>query len=166
MTWSKLKSLTEGHFSPSLAGRISLYSTRYGDCSCGRAWLTLDKETVANFCTMAFYNRASGRIYRRNDRWLTDAAVPDAPSSRKTIYENLPYGELSRQNAYRSCWEFVHDLTIEQALASEDPLIQTLAVLDKRLGKRRLRALDTSKLNPLAGKLYRIRLECEGIRRP
>ena len=41
---------------------------------------------------------------------------------------------MSRQDAYRACWEFVHDLSIDQSLADDDPLIQSLAVVDRRLG--------------------------------
>ncbi|WP_444875283.1 hypothetical protein [Microbulbifer okhotskensis] len=56
---------------------------------------------------------------------------------------------LSRQDAYQACGEFIHDLNIEQAFRSNDPLIQSLATLDKRLGKRRLREVDTALLHPL-----------------
>lgn len=73
------------------------------------------------------------------------------------------YGEMSRQDAYRACWEFVHDLSIDQSLADDDPLIQSLAVVDRRLGKRRLRDFDSSALHPLAKGLFEERLAAEGI---
>lgn len=69
------------------------------------------------------------------------------------------YGEFSRQDAYRACWAFVHDLDLEAALADNDPLVQTLAVVDRRLGKRRQSTLDRNSLHPLAAKLLELRLE-------
>jgi len=165
MKWSKLKSLVEERFSPSLNGRVAIYSTRYGNCTCGRAWITLDKEIIANFCTRAFWNRANGDYYRKDNRWVTDSPVPDhVLEAQKKSYGEVEYGELSRQDAYQSCWDFIHELTIEASIDSEDPLIQSLAILDKRLGKRRLQTLIDVNLHPLAKKLLFIRLESEGLK--
>ncbi|WP_445365370.1 hypothetical protein ACJJJB_19895 [Microbulbifer sp. ANSA001] len=167
MKWSKLKSLVEEKFSPSLDSSISINSTSYGNCSCGHAWLTLDKEVIANFCTRAFWNRACGNFYRKDNRWVTDSDVPEHVSEKQKLsYGEVEYGELSRQDAYEACWEFVHDLKVDEALDSKDPLIQSLATLDKRLGKRRLKEINTSNLHPLAKKLLSFRLEAEGIRAP
>lgn len=76
----------------------------------------------------------------------------------------MEYGELSRQDVYEACWSYVHNLTIDESISSEDPLIQSLAMLDKRLGKRRLKSIDQAKLHPLAKKLLTVRLESEGVR--
>lgn len=164
MKWSKLKALVEEKFSPSLENRISIYSTRYGNCTCGHAWLTLDKEIIANFCTMAFWNRANGDFYRKNDRWVSDSNIPNNVSEKqKMSYGEMEYGELSRQDAYLACWEFVHQLKVDEAINSEDPLIQSLATLDKRLGKKKLKCIDESTLHPLAKKLLAVRLKAEGL---
>lgn len=164
MMWSKLKSLVEAQFSEALQGRVSIYSTAYGGCSCGKAWITLDKERIALFCTRAFGRRARGQYQYKNNRWVTDAPVParigDAQNARYGLVE---YGELSRQSAYQSCWELVHDLSIDQAIASDDVLVQSLAMLDRRLGKRRLATLDVSSLPSLAKKLYAVRVSAEGM---
>lgn len=167
MRWSKLKSLVEARFAPSLGGRVAINSTAYGNCSCGHAWLTLDKEVVANFCTRAFWNRADGQIARKNNRWVTDSPIPDHISkAQNRRYGEMEYGELSRQDAYQSCWEFVHELSVEDALSADDPLIQTLAVLDSRVGKRRLKALSEDGFHPLAKKMLAARLDVEGVRAP
>lgn len=95
---------------------------------------------------------------------MTDSAVPshvsDAQNSR---YGEVEYGELSRRDAYQSCWEYVHDLSAEQALRSDDPLIQALATLDARIGKRRLKAIQFDTLHPLAARLLKVRMRAEGI---
>ena len=78
-------------------------------------------------------------------------------------YGEMEYGELSRQDAYLACWEFVHQLKVDEAINSEDPLIQSLATLDKRLGKKKLKCIDESTLHPLAKKLLAVRLKAEGL---
>ena len=150
MRWSKLKSLVEDKIAPSMKKRISVNSTRYGNCTCGRAWLTLDGKEIANFCTRAYYNAELGHV---------------DPAWRKTDAMLVNYGELSRQDAYESCWAFVHDLSIEEALKDPDPLVQSLAVLDARLGKRRFPQLETESLHPLARKLFQVRIEAEKAER-
>lgn len=156
MKWSKLKSLVEERFAESLADRLTINSTRYGNCTCGRAWLTLDGEEIANFCTRAFYNRYQ-YADKSKDRGVT------AEQAKRYAKQPVEYGELSRQDAYKACWEFIHDLTIDQALTDSDPLIQTLAVIDSRVGKKKLANLQTAKLHPLAQKLLSIRLQTEGL---
>ena len=53
------------------------------------------------------------------------------------------------------------ELSFDDALQSDDPLIQSLAVLDKRLGKRRLEQVKESPLHPLARRLLDARLGSE-----
>ncbi len=155
MKWSKLKCIVEDRFSPALGRRVSIHSTRYGNCTCGRAWITVDGEEVANFCTR-------GRANRLFDETLIQRGLPPEPCDRERDVP-LGYGELSRQDAYAACWAFVHDLSIEQALADSDPLVQTLAVLDSRFGKRRLSEFDATNMHPLAKKMFLVRLEAEGL---
>lgn len=149
MKWSKLRSLLEGNFATSISQRVSVHSTRYGNCSCGRAWITIDGIEIANFCTRAKSNRS----LRGNS--------PRSESLDKFSKTPVECGELSRQDAYDSRWDFVHRLSIDDALADKDPLIQTLAVLDKRIGKRKLKELDSNRLHPLANKLLKFRLDAE-----
>ena len=148
MRWSKLKNLVEERFAPSMKKRVSIKGTRYGNCTCGRAWLTLDGKEIANFCTRAYYNAELGHV---------------DPASRKTDVMLVNYGELSRQDAYESCWAFIHDLSIEEALKESDPLVQALAVLDARLGKRRFSEIHHEHMHPLARKLLEVRIEAEKV---
>ena len=161
MKWSKLKALVENKIAPSMSERFSINSTAYGNCSCGHAWITLDKEVVANFCTRAFWNRSPS--FDQEKKKFVAGEVPEG-ISKKYEKQLTEYGELSRQDAYQACWEFVHDLSAEQALASDDPLIQTLAVLDSRVGKRRLLKIDAKELHPLASKMLSERALVEGFR--
>ncbi|MDD9791778.1 hypothetical protein [Priestia megaterium] len=67
--------------------------------------------------------------------------------------------------------DLVHDafiqyphFSIEKALNSKDNIIQALSLLDKRLGKRKLEAMDSNLIvHPLIRKFYELRCEVEGI---
>lgn len=54
MRWTKLKQKVEQNFAESIASRVAIHSAAYGACTCGHAWITVDGEVIANFCTMAF----------------------------------------------------------------------------------------------------------------
>jgi hypothetical protein len=152
--WSKLKQRVEENFADDIKPRISIHSAAYGACGCGHAWLTLDGEVIANFCTRAHYNRFR---YGLKDN---DLGV-NAEQAKKYDGQYVEYGEMSRQDVYAACWAFIHNLGFDEALDSDDPLIQTLAVLDRRLGKRRFATVEGKNLHPLARKLFEKRIAAE-----
>jgi hypothetical protein len=152
MRWTKLKQLVEQGFAKSLAKRLTINSAAYGACTCGHAWLALDKIVIANFCTRAYWNHRMG--------------YPPEHPNKMYVDQFASYGEMSRQDAYKACWDFVHSLPINDALHDTDPLIQTLAVVDGRLGKRRLSEIDPATLHPLARTLLLERLRAENSRSP
>lgn len=147
MRWSRLKLLAEERLAKGLKGRITFNSARYGNCTCGRFWISVDGVELANLCTRAYYNRTEHEQKGASEESL-----------RKFSKMPVEYGEFSRQQAYEAIWEFVHDLSIEDALASPNPLHQMFAVIDSRLGKRRLDAIDPDALHPLARALLLFRL--------
>ena len=160
MKWSKLKSEIEARFCDSMQKRVTINSTRYGNCTCGHAWITLDKEIIANFCTRAFWN-TNPNFDETNQKWLQGNSINE--DNKKYGKLENSYGELSRQDVYESCWEFLHDLSIDQAIQSENPLIQSLSVIDKRLGKRKIIEIAENPLHPLARKLLNERIKTEKI---
>lgn len=159
MRWSKLRFLIERQLADSMQRRVSIYSAAYGNCSCGHAWITLDREVIANFCTRAHWNR------RSYDYKQSSYVERNLSKQEKQRYANqsVEYGDFSRQQLYLSCWTFIHDLSIEEALVSDNILIQSLALVDKRLGKRRLHKIDPAKLHPLARKLLNERVSTESL---
>ncbi len=154
MRWSKLKRLVEDGFDESIRGRVTVNSAAYGNCSCGHAWLTIDKELIANFCTRAHWRRKY--YHYKKGRYI----VRELTDGERSRYRNqfVEYGDYSRQDFYRACWSFVHELTIQDALSSSNVLIQCLAVLDKRVGKRRLRILASERRHLLVSRLLNERL--------
>jgi len=151
MRWSKLKKRIEDNFAVGVKYRVAIHSAAYGNCSCGHAWMTLDGDVIANFCTRALYNRF---LYghEENDRGLSTDEV------RRYKNQLVEYGELGRQDVYAACWEYIHDLSFDEALVSDGLFVQVLAVLDKRLGKRRFKKVMGADLHPLARKLLEVRI--------
>jgi hypothetical protein len=158
MRWSKLRTLILERFAEPLQGRLDIHSANYGNGRWGHAWLTLDGAVIANFCSDA--------------QWTVDYVVPrfgPEPGFKvgaNPIYDEqlTAYGERSRQQVYETLWDFVHSVPVEEALASDDMLFQALAIVDARVGKRRLAQLDPQKLHPLCGYLLMLRRgEAEGI---
>jgi hypothetical protein len=147
MKWSRLKSLAEERFAAEVKHRVALHSTAYGQCTCGRFWITVDGRELANLCTRAYWNRR---------RYGPDMASEQ--SLGKFAEMPVEYGEFSRQQAYQAVWQFVHDLSIDKALVSDNPLHQALAVLDARVGRRRLEQLEAQDLHPLVHALLEVRL--------
>jgi len=157
MRWSKLKKLVEDSFAESVKGRVHVYSTRY-QCSCGRGWITVDGSELADLST-----EVSGRkykaIYHESTRTICakHPAIPDAEREPGNVVEP---GEFSRFDLHEACWEYVHS-SVANSLSSNSPLIASLAVLNAKVGKGRLRRLAEQKLHPLTRALLEFRLRAE-----
>ncbi len=158
MRWSKLRQLVIERFAEPLQGRLDIHSAAYGNCSCGHVWLTLDGDVIANFCTRASAN-AEYVIPRQG------ADLPFKFAANAMYDEQLTaYGERSRQDVYRTLFDFVHSIPVEEALASDDMLFQALAIVDTRVGKRRLAQLEPETLHPLCAYLLMVRRgEADGV---
>jgi hypothetical protein len=112
----------------------------------GRVWITIDGREVANFCDY----RQRVQFYR----------LPPEQG-----YEELwSQGVYSRINLYQLL-EAYFSMSIDDALASDAMPVRALAMTDRRLGKRRLKAMTVGDdEHPLVQRLYRLRCEAEGIR--
>jgi len=72
-------------------------------------------------------------------------------------------GECDDYSALRDLEAFL-SLPIEEALVSPSPLVRGLAVVDRRVGKRRLRKLAEQRdEHPFVQQLYAARCAAEGI---
>ena len=158
MRWSKLKKLVEDTFADSVKGRVHIYSTHY-QCSCGRGWITVDGKELVDLSTML-----TGLIYRcayheaTKTDCVTHPAVPDEARKPGNLIEP---GEFSRFDLHEACWEYVHS-SVNSSVASANPLIVSLAVLNAKVGKGRLLKLAETSLHPLTRALLDVRLTAEG----
>lgn len=160
MQWSKLKSQVEGLFAESVQGRVRLHSTKYRRMHDqeGRAWITLDGEEILNMPHLFKW------LHERRTR-AEELAGPDNDSS---FWEDQAASQLQQESFFQqgdlgtAMFAYLH-LSIDDILASENPLIRAIGMLDRRVGKRRLPALAGSVNHPLVRLLYLFRCEAEGI---
>lgn len=166
MIWSKVKKNVENKFSEKLNNKIQLYITTYGtdyDISdlFNRGWITVNGKEVVNFSTPdSFY-------LNKNDYHFatpTNCAVPtEIEYEERTPGRLSEKGEFSKYDLSHCCYVYL-DLNIDEAINHKSPIINMLAVLDKRLGKRRLLKLNENELHPLVRYFLNLRLESENIK--
>ena len=162
MKWSKLKQNVQENFADSVKGRVEIFTTRYNkpNSSTGRAWITIDGIEIVNFSTMK-----SGQIYKciYHEATPTNCKThPKVEAENRTPGQLLEQGEFSRFDLHKCCFEYLN-LTVDEGLEHASPIINSLAVLDKRLGKRRLPLIDRQLLHPLTRRLLEFRLSVEGL---
>ncbi|MBU2714339.1 SF0329 family protein [Zooshikella harenae] len=160
MQWSKRKKKVEEFFSESVKGRVELRSTHYRGTHDeeGRGYITFDKTEIWSMCTLSFYSIEYERIEEIVER--EDITPYEA---QKIAHEELASeGKFNQYTYYSSLDEYCNN-SIEESIESENLLMRCLAMLDARLGKRRLRALDLSKESQKVLAFYKIRCECEGM---
>ena len=166
MQWSRLKSLVESRQAAALGGRVTLHQARYRRTQeeVGRVWLAVDGREVASFTTHMGWRRVrplADQLMDERDAWGTQAAYTAAASDAADRLRAA--GEFSDAAALADLEAYV-SLTVEDALASPSPLVRGLAMIDGRLGKRRLRTLALpADEHPMVRTLYALRCEVEGL---
>lgn len=170
MKWSQLKKRIEGGFADSVAGRVQVWTTRYRGAhdAEGEAWITIDKKRVSSMGTCSYYIAA----YHEQNRLCKDSGCEDYtdPEQQKGYHAAVheadrlvgEKGLFPLWHFNRALFEFLN-LSIDDAIASDDPIIRALATLDRRFGKRRLKTFDDSEQPPLVRTLYWFRCKAEGI---
>jgi hypothetical protein len=161
--WSKLKTAIENRFAPAVIGRVELRATRYRQAHDdeGRGWITVDKKEMWNLCTFRYWRA----LYETKEKIEADQTVSVWEAYRLGAAEAEKQGTFSLERFCDTLEEYCN-LSFVQALDSQNVLIQTLAMLDKRMGKRRLRTLHLdSNTHPMVRYFYEFRLKAEGIDR-
>ncbi|HLL90708.1 MAG TPA: hypothetical protein VK324_15510 [Tepidisphaeraceae bacterium] len=147
MRWSQLKRRTESMFADRVRGRVQLYTTHYrgGESMIHgferRSWITIDGRPIIN-------------MHRHQCR---DGVYADSDDPRR-----LQMGLIGWWDLPVAAWQYLN-MSIDDAMASENTMIRALAVLDRRFGRRHLIALDPSSEIPLVAELLRFRLSVAGI---
>jgi hypothetical protein len=163
--WSKIKSAFEQNFCDELKGRVNIYFTRYRAQHEpeSRFWVTVDGKEIITVSYMKWvieYYGLADKIRETNN--CTDFRDEKQKRGYYQAYDEaerilkakgmLPDYEVADSlKAYPS-------MPFEEALNSNSPVIKALAMIDKRLGKRRLQEIRLSeKEHPLVKELYQLR---------
>lgn len=153
MQWSRLKKMIESRFCDALAGRIQIHTTRYTkDEEIGRFWIAFDGQTIFS----AHDAPGAGSL-----GWLvkesSEAATPSC------VYWNRINGRYACEYSLK----VYLNSSIEEAIETSDPIMRALALLDKRVGKRRLISfVPTEEDAPIVKHFYMLRCAVEGLNPP
>lgn len=162
-TWSGTrKKLETDYLCPALRGRVRYFATTYRESHDreGRAAILVDGEEIlkSNYFTYSRVLWERARDYRDEQglNWREAYLKAD-----KTVLDD---GLFDQRDFYMACQKFDNQ-SIEASLSSENPIVRIFALLDRRLGKRRLTALEETMGNELdwVRPFYLLRMEAEGL---
>ncbi|SEN05576.1 hypothetical protein [Paenibacillus sp. OV219] len=186
MSWSKLKQQLESFLSPALLGRVQYLSTsyRYLPDKAGLCYIAVDKKNVLNMSDattlirwyqteLEIKNDPTIQIPIHNDeleaiRKETKGQVPEERlkviARGRKISEfakelMLAQSSLSKSNFNVIATKFLSQ-SIEVSMESQDILLNILALVDRRVGKKRVLNMgDRIKLkHPIVQYFYELRL--------
>lgn len=162
-TWSGTrKKLEEDCLCPALRGRVRYFATAYSKCPDheGRAAILVDGVEVLK---SSYYEYAP--VYWALQSELHQLEESDwREAAQKAGQTVLDKGLFDQWDFYAAFQEFDNQ-SIEASLTSENPLVRIFALLDRRLGKRRLAALEDAMEQELdwVRPFYLLRMEAEGL---
>lgn len=171
MKWSKLKKQLEDRVCDSLKGRIEFFQTNYRAIHEPetRFWITLDGEEIYSVSKLRWlidYYKLSNEIREINK--CTNYKDFKQKQGYYRAYDQaeeilIKQGEFSDYEFENALIQYL-SIPFDEAIISENPVFKALAMVDKRLGKRRLQQINLLKSeNPLIWQLYKARCEAEDI---
>jgi len=157
MQWSKLRSRLHKFVAPSVRKRIDFHLIRYrklGDAT-NEFLVTIDGEKVFS----ASYSRHNIETYIKT-RTTGLLAYGDGPEPYE-VEKSLTKREVHAPRNITSSIRTYFDLDPRIALSSSDPILKAFAMIDKRIGKRTLKAIELADdEHSLVKILYSLRMEC------
>lgn len=167
MTWSKTKQQLESFLCPSLIGRVEYRATsyRYAPDKSGRCYITVDKKEVFNMCDLKsqiqWYKTEqeikdalslSFSVAKQDLDIIRDESNGAIPEDRiYVIARNRKLSQyakdtlaaqacLSKSDFYEMTSVFLSS-SVDDCLKSKDILLNIFALIDRRVGKKRLQNL-------------------------
>ncbi|NMM62298.1 hypothetical protein HBE96_06275 [Clostridium sp. P21] len=186
MSWSKMKQSLESFLCPALYGRLEYGATsyRYLSDKVGQCYIKVDKKNIFNMSdtrTLIRWYQTEQEIKNDPDiqipinneevekvRRDTKGAVPE--DRLKVIARNRKISEYAKEILFAQsalCKSNFNDvvnrfltISIEESLESNDILLNVLALVDRRVGKKRLlKMAEKMKLkHPIVQYFYELRL--------
>ena len=164
-TWSGIRNKLENDYlCPALRGHIQYFAASYSKSADheGRAAIRMDGVEVLRSNYYAYEQNYWNRYQalRREGIGQDDPKAPFRLAHEGTLND----GCFDNGFFYQAFHEFDNQ-SIEKSLVSENPLVRIFALLDRRLGKRRLPALEESMEQELywVRAFYVIRMQVEGL---
>ena len=160
-TWSKIRDKLENDYlADSLKKRIKYFATSYSKCPDheGRAAILLDgKQVIAgSYC----------------EQWSKASLLPKDDTLEIRLHYEFPfmdntalkYSQFDQRCFYKAFYEFDNQ-SIDRSLTSSNLLVRIFAILDRRVGKRRLYKIkENIESEPEIFQIFfNIRIEAEEI---
>lgn len=186
MSWSKLKQQLESFLCPALEGRVEYRATsyRYLPDKAGDCYITVDKKNVLNMSDKTgLIKWYQTELEIKND---SDIRIPVSEEEMEAVRINtkgtVPEDRLQVMVRNRKISEYAKELlsaqvalsksnfvvvankflsaSIEESLESNDILLNILALVDRRVGKKRILNMNEKmKLkHPIVQYFYELRL--------
>lgn len=160
-TWSGIrKKLETEYLAESLQGHIQYYATSYSKSPDheGRAAIRYDGKEIIRGCY--WNNWVKADLFPRDDKY-------EKRMSEEMAYMDdtaLKLGIFDQRCFYNAFAEFDNQ-SIEVSLKSDDLIVRIFAVLDRRVGKRRLLLMKETIMSEPATfqEFYAIRAKAEGL---
>lgn len=160
-TWSGIrKKLETEYLAQSLRGHIQYYATSYSRSPDheGRAAIRYDGKEIIKGCY--WNNWMKAHLFPKDEKYERRMRVENAYMDDTA----LRLGIFDQRCFYRAFKEFDNQ-SIEKSLESDDLIVRIMAVLDRRVGKRRLLLMKEKMENEpeTFREFYAIRMKAEGL---
>ena len=165
-TWSGIRNKLENDYlCPALRGHIQYFATSYSKSADheGRAAIRMDGVEVLRSNYYIYFENVWTKFHH-----LRSTTLKDCDSAKEAIDQAhafaLEQGTFDQKVFYEAFGIFDNQ-SIEKSLVSQNPLVRIFALLDRRLGKRHLLALEKSMEQELdwVRAFYVIRMQAEGL---
>ena len=158
--WSAIVKAWKPFLAESLVGRLELHATHYRGAHDeeGRAWVTLDGEQILSIESLPYLMRVDGhsaelKAIGEDAHGAWDAAIEVAHREGLVYLYDFEVAVASYPGH-----------SIEDALASPDDIVRALAMVDRRLGRRRLATLARrTDESPIVARMLEARRSAEGF---
>ena len=164
-TWSGIRNkLEQDYLCSVLRGHIQYFATSYSKSAdhVGRAAIRLDGKEVLQ---SSYYDYEQNYWNRYQTIQRASAGENDSKVPFRLAHEGTLNDGCFDNGFFYEAFGIFDNQSIEKSLVSENPLVRIFALLDRRLGKRRLLALEESMEQELdwVRAFYVIRMQAEGL---
>lgn len=155
MQWSKIRTRLRACVCPELRKRVDFHLTKYREYGSNghEVWITVDGEKVfsASYCDYMI----SENVQQRKKGLRTYAEGKEGI----VAHESLTRAEIHDASITVYTFREYLDSDPQDALVSTDPVLKSLAIIDRRIGQRALARLSVAKgEHSLVRKFHALRL--------
>lgn len=167
--WSKAKKRLKSFVCESLQSKVDFQVINYRKAhdQRGRVVITVDKVEKLSMCTIVAGREEFYKVWeiRRTSENYYFEDVNQNRNIQDEAHQRLKKEEVYAQYDFFSALENYFSSNIEELLKSNDSLMKILSLLDRRVGKRRLRQMQARMIHEseLVNYFYELRCNAENI---